>query len=1049
MTGDLASSPLMTNYRDEFQSATFGKSAMFNYSFNIYDEGNVLCIVANAGSHGTHVAAITAAHFENEPERNGVAPGAQIVAIKIGDSRLGSMETGSALIRAMKECVDHKCHLANLSYGEASHWPQTGKIAEAIDEAVTKHNLIFVSSAGNNGPALTTVGSPGGTCQNIIGVGAWVSSNMMTAEYSLREKLPSNQYTWSSRGPCVDGSLGVCISAPGGAITSVPNWTLKGSQLMNGTSMSSPNACGGIALVLSGLIERSIKYTPYSVRRALENTAAKQTNIEPFAQGKGLIQVSDCYEYLVAHNDAVDNRVFYNITCPNNQKGIYLRSHQSCLKPLSCLVGVEPTFYHKTEPSEKINYRCHIALCSTQPWVTCPAHLELMNMSRSFSVKVDPTGLPPGVHYAEVQAFDTLSPQRGFIFSVPITVVKPELVNEDSDFTVENEKKAYKPGEMVRRFFQVPDNATWAEIELVNHTAEQAARFIAHGSQVIPQKAFRNNEFYKFVTLPPSAKNSFAFPVHGGVCLEMCLARWWANLGEVNVSYTMKFYGVKPTSSTTAMHAANGIHRIDVRSLVRQEIAPNVTLKHLVQPLRPSDSVIKSLSSRDNLISNSPTFALENTYTFSLAKAAEVIISFPFLCDTLYESEFNSQLWMLFNSNKALCNSGDAYPHQYPVKCEAGEYTVKLQVKHESRERLASLKTSPLCIQKKLTPAVNLDVYAQHRQAMIGGSKATSMTLKPDGITPLYIAPVADDKLPKGAQAGQYLLGSITFAKSELSKKADVRQFTYTLIDSPSSKSNKGSKKSKKSNQSASDSQSTPEEKCREEERDLKISWITQHNRMDIYDELLNDWVEHIPLHLAKLQALESDKERKTKLEEIVATSEKVLSRIDVQALSANLAIKVDIRPDATTAKNSTEKQKQQLLSAVVSKGVALAELVMKANDDKTDQPEDSKEVESTGDEASDESPDYAKQLQETYEMTVMMFDMKDKKIQTLSEKYFMAKKHYGSLMKVMLNQFEEKPTKEGQEKIIEVLQLLGWDHVVHSWKESMPNKYPADFLPF
>lgn len=115
---------------------------------------------------------------------------------------------------------------------------------------------------------------------------------MMTAQYSLRNKGISGPYTWTSRGPTLDGGRGVTVCTPGGAITSVSRYTLRGAQLYNGTSMASPHAAGAVCCLLSGIKAKNLPYTPYLVQRAVANTAQFLQHADPFAQGYGLLQVT-------------------------------------------------------------------------------------------------------------------------------------------------------------------------------------------------------------------------------------------------------------------------------------------------------------------------------------------------------------------------------------------------------------------------------------------------------------------------------------------------------------------------------------------------------------------------------------------------------------------------------------------------------------------------------------------------------------------------------------------------------------------------------------
>ena len=73
----------------------------------------------------------------------------------------GVLETGTGMTRASVCALQNNVDLINHSFGEMSAFANDGRFIETINDLVHKHGIIYVASAGNEGPSLTTMGAPG------------------------------------------------------------------------------------------------------------------------------------------------------------------------------------------------------------------------------------------------------------------------------------------------------------------------------------------------------------------------------------------------------------------------------------------------------------------------------------------------------------------------------------------------------------------------------------------------------------------------------------------------------------------------------------------------------------------------------------------------------------------------------------------------------------------------------------------------------------------------------------------------------------------------
>lgn len=143
------------NHPDLFGFGPSGK-VIGGYDFIENDNSPI-----DTNGHGTEVAGIIAANGSLK----GIAPSAKILAYRVSDT--GEGVSSDLIIKAIRQAVADGANVINISLG-------VNRTNERIDEAINyavKNGIVVVTAAGNSGPDLKTIGSPGKD-PNTITVGA-------------------------------------------------------------------------------------------------------------------------------------------------------------------------------------------------------------------------------------------------------------------------------------------------------------------------------------------------------------------------------------------------------------------------------------------------------------------------------------------------------------------------------------------------------------------------------------------------------------------------------------------------------------------------------------------------------------------------------------------------------------------------------------------------------------------------------------------------------------------------------------------------------------
>lgn len=252
----------------------------------------------------------------------GMAPAAQIYGIKVFPSS-GAGASTSRIISAMERVIDLRTvegidiDVLNMSLGGGTTFDYYDLESQTVD-AATAAGITVVTSAGNDGPASQTVGSPAGA-HTAVSSAAIAEPLHMRVFWDLNFAKPGIGHQtfvgdfpqpvyFSSRGQASNGEQKPAVAATGAfVLAALPSAeSPNGIGFSSGTSMASPGVAGTAALLNTWSESNGDLASPYDYREALLNGADPIPFYEEWEQGAGYNNAGNALAALMADGSLGD-----------------------------------------------------------------------------------------------------------------------------------------------------------------------------------------------------------------------------------------------------------------------------------------------------------------------------------------------------------------------------------------------------------------------------------------------------------------------------------------------------------------------------------------------------------------------------------------------------------------------------------------------------------------------------------------------------------------------------------------------------------------------